>query len=92
MEDADRWKIRIVILRKLLKFGKIGGAHTEERNAIKGLPPNQLRQAKKELEWLIKRGYLLHKPSTGEIHVSINPCMLPEIKTLLLQYFGIEEI
>lgn len=91
MEDDD-WKIRTVILRKLLKFGKIGGAHTEARNAVKGFPRDKIKQAKKELEWLIRKGYLLHKPSTGEIHVSINPGLLSEIKILLLNYFKIEEL
>ncbi len=89
-DDNESWKIRVVILRKLLKFRKIGGAHTEARNAIKGLPPGLLKQAKKELGWLIKKGYLLHKPSTGEVHISINPVMLTEIKALLTKYFGLE--
>ncbi|HIH14291.1 MAG TPA: hypothetical protein HA224_03480 [Nanoarchaeota archaeon] len=90
--EEEIWKIRAVILRKLLKFGKIGGAHTEARNAIKGFPSDKIGQAKKELEWLIKKNYLLCKPSTGEAHVSINSGMLPEIKTLLLRHFKIEEL
>ncbi len=90
--DDESWKIRAIILRKLLKFGKIGGAHTEARNAVKGFPSDKIGHAKKEVEWLVKKNYLLCKPSTGEAHVSVNPNMLSEIKTLLLNYFKIEEL
>jgi len=64
MEDLVSWKIRRAILRKLLKFRKIGGSHTEDRNAIKGLPPQLLKQAKKEVRWLINNNFLISKPST----------------------------
>ncbi len=83
MDEEERWKIRRAILRKLFRFRKIGGAHTEARNAIKGLPPEYVNQGKKELDWLIKNGFLLSKPSTGETHVSINPRALGEIHKLL---------
>ena len=79
-------KIRIAILKKLLKSRKIGGAHTEIRNAIKGLPPELLGQAKTEIKWLIKNDYLWHKPSTGEIHVSVNPRALKEIRRMIEEY------
>lgn len=86
--DEERWKIRARILRKLLKFRKVGRAHTEARNAIKGLPSDFIGLAKEEIKWLIKEGYLLAKPSTGEVHVSINPRSLKEIRTILEKYIG----
>lgn len=84
--DEESWKIRARILRKLLKFRKVGGAHTEARNAIKGLPSDFIGQAKDEIKWLIKEGYLLAKPSTGEVHVSINPRSLKEVRDVLEKY------
>jgi len=71
------------IIRNLFKRRIIGGKHTELRNAIKGLPPEKLKQAKKDVKQLITIGYLLSKPSTGELHVSINPKMLGEIYRIL---------
>jgi len=83
VEDSERWKIRTRILRKLFNMRKIGGSHTEARNAIKGLDPELTNPAQDELKWLIKNGFLLSKPSTGEVHVSINPRMLKEVHKLV---------
>ena len=71
--------IRRTILKKLFRHRYIGGRHTEIRNAMKGFPPHLLKEVKKEIKNLIKEGYLLSKPSTGEIHISLNPRMLDEI-------------
>lgn len=67
------------ILKKLFRHRYIGGRHTEIRNAMKGFPPHLLKEVKKEILNLIKEGYLLSKPSTGEIHISLNPRMLNKI-------------
>jgi hypothetical protein len=67
------------ILRKLFRHRYIGGRHTEIRNAMKGFPPHLLKEVKKEVQQLIKEGYILSKPSTGELHISLNPRMMSEI-------------
>ena len=72
-------KVRKAILKKLFKHRYIGGRHTEIRNAIKGFPPEQLKEAKKQVILLIKKDYLISKPSTGEVHVSLNPRMIKKI-------------
>ncbi len=92
MDDTESWKIRARILRKLLKFRKVGGAHTEARNAVKGLPSDFIGQAKKELKWLIKEDYLWAKPSTGEIHVSINPHALKAVRAILEKYIEVKDL
>ena len=71
--------IKRAILKKLFRHRYIGGRHTEIRNAMKGFPPHLLKEVKKEIENLIKESYLLAKPSTGEIHISLNPRMMDEI-------------
>jgi len=71
--------VRKIILKKLFRHRYIGGKHTEIRNAIKGFPPHLLKEAKKEILNLIKESYLLSKPSTGEIHISLNPRMLDKV-------------
>ncbi len=72
--------IRKAILKKLFRHRYIGGRHTEFRNAMKGFPPPLLRDVKNEIKDLIKQGYLLSKMSTGEIHISLNPRKLNEIR------------
>ena len=80
------------ILSKLNRMGKIGGAHTEIINLQKGLPMHfrSSKQGKKTIQKAIKemiyREYLLQKPSTGEIHISLNPRKLNEIKEFIERY------
>jgi len=81
--------IKIFILRKLINFGKVGGAHTSVLNLSKGLPGHirdnkkGQKEIKKAIKNLINESFLLSKPSTGEQHISINPRKIKEIKELL---------
>ena len=75
----DDMEIRKAILKKLFRHRYIGGRHTEIRNAMKGFPPPLLKEVKKEIQNLIREGYLLSKPSPGELHLSLNPRMMNEI-------------
>jgi|TARA_B100001971_G_C18045648_1_gene460051 ABC-type Na+ transport system ATPase subunit NatA len=77
-------EIRRVILRKLFRHRYIGGRHTEIRNAMKGFPTHMLKEVKREIVTLIKSGHLLSKPSTGEIHISLNPRKLDEIMDMIV--------
>ena len=45
-------EVRKSILKKLFRHRYIGGRHTEIRNVIKGLPPEQLKEAKKQESFL----------------------------------------
>lgn len=72
--------VRKAILKKLFRHRYIGGRHTEIRNAMKGFPPMLLKETKEEIKSLIKEGYLLSKISTGEMHISLNPRLLEEIR------------
>ncbi|MFH1239950.1 MAG: hypothetical protein V1672_01930 [Candidatus Diapherotrites archaeon] len=81
--------IKLFILRKLINLGKIGGSHTSVFNLSKGLPAHirsnkkgqkAIKQAVKELT---NDYFLLSKPSTNEVHVSINPRKINEIKEFL---------
>lgn len=73
------------ILSKLNRMKKIGGDHTEIKNLCKGLPihfrasKKGKKKIQKAIKELFKREYLLQKPSTGEIHVSLNSKNLKEI-------------
>ena len=81
-----------LILFKLVRMDKWGGSHTALRNLTKGLPSRYLvthkgkkliQEATKELN---NKGFLIVKPSTGEIHVSLNSSMTKEIKEFLEEF------
>ena len=84
--DDDISIIMKNILRKLIRMKKIGGAHTEIKNITKGLSSiyrntrRGQKQIKKAIKELFNQELLLSKPSTGEIHVSINPRKIKEIR------------
>ena len=65
--------IKIRIIRKLVKWNKWGGAHTE--NILKGLPSHLVGEkiTKKVLKELVRDKWLLMAIKTGEIHYSLNP-------------------
>ncbi len=71
-------ELKIVImkrfLRKLMNLNIWGGKHTELRNLQKALPSHLrgIKESKKAIKELVNREFLLLKPSTGEIHVSLN--------------------
>jgi len=68
-----------LILVKLNRMSKFGGAHTALRNITKGLPSfiTSNKKGKKLIEKaikeLIRSNLLIAKPSTSEIHISLDP-------------------
>jgi len=68
-------------LRKLINLNIWGGRHTELRNLQKALPSHLrgVRETKKAMKELIKREFLNIKPSTGELHISLNSHKQKEI-------------
>ena len=81
-----------LVLRKLIKMDKWGGSHTELRNITKGLPSRYLfaHKGKKLVQQAVKElsnsNFLIAKPSTGEIHISLNPAKSKEIKEFMEQF------
>jgi len=68
-------------LRKLVNLNIWGGRHTEMRNLQKSLPDHlrETKEHKKAIKELINKGFLNVKPSTGELHVSLNSHKQKEI-------------
>ena len=72
-------EIKARIIRKLVRWRKWGGSHTE--NILKGLPSHLrgakvTKQALKELE---RDQWIIPAMKTGEIHYSLNPRKTEEI-------------
>ena len=68
-------------LRKLINLNIWGGRHTEIRNLQKSLPDHLrgTKEHKKAIKQLIDMGFLNVKPSTGELHISLNSHKQKEI-------------
>ena len=80
-EELNRFQK--AILKNLFTHKYIGKRHTSEDNVVKGFPAHEVKRAKKELKELIRKGYILQKPTSYGIEVSINPRMVQEIKEIL---------
>ncbi len=72
-------------LRKLLNLNIWGGRHTHLKNLQKSLPSHLRgsKEAKKAIKELLKREFIIIKPSTGEKHVSLNSHKQKEIYDFL---------
>ena len=68
-------------LRKLVNLNIWGGRHTEMKNLQKSLPDHLrgTKEHKRAIKELVDRGFLNIKPSTGELHVSLNSHKQKEI-------------
>lgn len=75
--------LEIKILSKLRRNFYIGSRHTSEDNVIKGFPKHERKDVKKAVKKLIRKGYLISKPTSYGLEVSINPRMMHEINKIL---------
>ena len=87
--DREITNVMHLVLSKLIRMRKWGGAHTEITNLTKGLPFHYRSSQKgkkiiqKAIKELVKREFLLLKQSTLETHVSLNPRKTKEIRDFL---------
>ncbi len=79
-------EIKIRIIRKLVRWRKWGGSHTE--NILGGLPSHIRGEkvTKEALKELLKEGWLLPAKKTGEIHYSLNSEKTEEIMKFYEMY------
>ena len=83
--------IKIRVIRKLVRWRKWGGAHTE--NILRGLPLHLRGEkiTKMALKELIKDQWLIPQLKTYEIHYSLNPEKAEEIFSFYELYCKEEE-
>jgi len=74
-----KFEIKARIIRKLVRWGKWGGAHTE--NILKGLPSHLIgaKITKEVMKELIKDQWIIPVKKTGEIHYFLNQNKVREI-------------
>lgn len=71
------------IIRKLFYLGKWGGNHTSFDNLPKGFPKELRKEVKVVAKNLIKKGWLLAKPTSYGVEVSLNPTKKGDIENIL---------
>ena len=72
-----------IILRKMFRLRVIGGKHTAVEHLTKGLPKHAIGEAKKAVKELIKEEFVLLKPTSYGMQVSLNPEKIDEIVKII---------
>ena len=88
MKFDNQDKIKATILYRLRKRKIIGGVHTHFDTLIKGFPSHLGKDIKKLAKQLIKDDFLLTKPATYGLQVSLNKHKLKKIEEFIKNFFG----
>lgn len=82
--DFERYrKCKWRVLWYLYHRHIIAGKHTDLRNVVRGLPKHEQGYCLKVAEDLIKKGYIVKKPTRYGIHVSLNKHKIKKIEEYL---------
>ena len=86
----DEDKIKATILYHLRRKKVIGGVHTPFDTLRRGFPSHLGKDIKKIAEELIKKGYIITKPASYGLQVSLNKEKLQEIEAFIKKVLGYE--
>jgi hypothetical protein len=75
------------MLRKLVKKGKIGAAHTHVDNVYRGVADHEKGIAKAAIDVLYREGFLMPKPTATDPHVSIDPERMAQVRAMIAGAF-----
>jgi hypothetical protein len=90
MEFSDEENIKATLLYHLRRKKKIGESHTPFDTLKKGFPSNLGKNVKNIAEELIKKGYIIPKPASYGLQVSLNKDKLQEIEDFIKNVLGYE--
>ena len=88
MQEEDKDKIKATILYHLRRKKVIGGAHTSYDTLKKGFPSHAGKAIEKAADELIKEGFILTKPASYGLQVSLNKDKLKETEAFILKNLG----
>jgi hypothetical protein len=71
------------VIRKLWRHNHIVGKHTEARSLARGFNKEHVDAIERSIKKLIRLNILIAKKSTGQLHVSLNPRRIGEIRKLI---------
>jgi hypothetical protein len=86
MNEED--KIKATILYNLRRKKVIGGVHISFDNLKKGFPSHIGRDVKKIAKQLIKQGFIITKPTSYGLQVSLNKVRIKEIDNFIKKILG----
>ena len=90
MEFSDEEKIKATLLYHLRRKKKIGESHTPFDTLKKGFPSHLGKDIKKIAEELIKKRYIIPKPASYGLQVSLNKEKLQEVEDFIKRILGYE--
>ena len=90
MGIKDEDKIKATILYHLRRKKVIGGVHTHYDTLKKGFPSNLGKEIEKVARKLIKEKYILTKPTSYGLQVSLNKNKLAEIEDFVKKVLGFD--
>ena len=90
MNFSDEDKIKATILYHLRRTRIIGRVHTPFDTLRKGFPTHSGKDVKKIAKDLVKQGFLLTKPASYGLQVSLNKGRLKEIEDFIKRVLGHE--
>jgi hypothetical protein len=82
-DPNPRRRVLRQMLRKLVKKGKIGAAHTHEDNVYRGVADHEKGIAKEAIDLLYREGFFVPKPTATDPHVSISPERMGEVRGII---------
>lgn len=91
----DNENVAAKILYSLARKRKWGESHTAYENMLKifkseSLGKEGMRRANSCAEELIRKGFIVKKPTGYGLQVSLNPNLAPEIKRIIKENLGLE--
>jgi len=86
--DFDDNKIKATILYHLRKKKVIGGVYTHFDTLTRGFPSHLGKDIKKIAEKLIKDGFIIPKPTSYGLQVSLNKERLLEVEEFIKKNLG----
>lgn len=89
MEFRDDVQIKVTMLYHLRRKKVIGNVHTHYDTLKKGFPSHLGKEIEKATKELIKEGFIIIKPTSYGLQVSLNKERLKEIEEHILNILGI---
>ena len=90
MGFSEEDNIKATLLYHLRRKKVIGGVHTSFDTITRGFPSHQGKDVKKIAHELIKKGYIITKPTGYGLQVSLNKNKLREIEDFIKEVLGYE--
>ncbi len=88
MQSSDEDKIKATILYHLRRKKVMGGVHTSYDTLKMGFPSHLGKDINNSIKELIKEGYILTKPASYGLQVSLNKERIREIEDFIKKALG----